>query len=149
MATGVVLTKRWGRPVPLAAFTSWQLIAGGLLLAPMAYIIEGAPPHLTARNLIGLGWLASAGTALAYLIWFRGIAKLPVSQVSLLGITSPIVAALSGWIVLHETLTSAQLVGGALALVALWLGQRPTPPTIDHRGTTPPIQGSYPCPATS
>ena len=36
MATGVVLTKRWGRPVPLAAFTSWQLIAGGLMLTPLA-----------------------------------------------------------------------------------------------------------------
>ena len=31
MATGVVLTKRWGSPVPLLAFTSWQLIAGGVL----------------------------------------------------------------------------------------------------------------------
>ena len=32
MATGVVLTKRWERPVPLLAFTSWQLVAGGFVV---------------------------------------------------------------------------------------------------------------------
>ena len=43
MATGVVLTKKWGRPVPLLAFTSWQLTAGGLLLVPVTLIVEGLP----------------------------------------------------------------------------------------------------------
>jgi probable blue pigment (indigoidine) exporter len=125
MATGVVLTKRWGRPVPLLAFTSWQLVAGGLVLVPLALVIEGAPPDLTARNLIGFAWLASGGTAVAYALWFRGIAKLPVSQVSLLGLASPIVATLAGWIALDQTLAGAQVLGGALVLAALWVGQRP------------------------
>src|SRR5690606_21439560 len=44
MATGVVLTKHWGRPVPLVAFTSWQLIAGGAVLVPIALAVEGRPP---------------------------------------------------------------------------------------------------------
>jgi probable blue pigment (indigoidine) exporter len=125
MATGVVLTKRWGRPAPLAAFTSWQLIAGGLLLAPLTLMVEGAPPSLSARNLAGFAWLATGGGALAYSLWFRGIAKLPVAQVSLLGLLSPIVATCSGWIVLHQTLTPLQMGGGALVLGALAMGQRP------------------------
>jgi len=41
MAAGVVLTKRWDRPAPLLVFISWQLVAGGLLLAPLAYLLEG------------------------------------------------------------------------------------------------------------
>lgn len=125
MATGVVLTKRWGRPVPLLAFTSWQLIAGGLVLAPLSLAFEGAPPRLSAQNLLGFGWLATGGTAVAYALWFRGIAKLPVGQVSLLGLMSPVVATLSGWVVLHQTLSATQLVGGALVLAALGIGQRP------------------------
>ena len=135
MATGVVLTKRWGRPVPLAAFTSWQLIAGGLMLTPLALILDGAPATLTARNLIGFAWLATGGTAVAYLLWFRGIARLPVSQVSLLGLASPIVATVSGWIALHQTLTTTQLIGGAFVLAALWYGQRPDRPR--DRGLQP------------
>lgn len=37
MAGGVVLTKYWGRPVDLFAFTGWQLVAGGLFLTPIAW----------------------------------------------------------------------------------------------------------------
>lgn len=151
MATGVVLTKRWGRPVPLAAFTSWQLIAGGLVLAPLALIVEGPPPHLTTGNLIGFGWLATGGTAGAYLLWFRGIARLPVGQVSLLGLASPIVATLSGWLVLHQTLAVQQLLGGALVLLALWIGQRPSTASGDvrsrHRPPAPaPARPPMPAP---
>lgn len=138
MATGVVLTKRWGRPVPLTAFTSWQLIAGGLVLAPLALAIEGTPPTPTIRNLAGFAWLATGGTALAYLTWFRGIATLPVNQVTLLGLFSPIVATLSGWLVLHQTLSASQLAGAALVLTALWLGQRSTPGAA-HRQPRPTI----------
>lgn len=128
MATGVVLTKRWGRPVPLLAFTSWQLVAGGLLLAPLALATEGLPADLTLRNVLGFTWLVTGGTAVAYALWFRGIATLPVAQVSLLGLGSPIVATLSGWAVLHQTMSPVQLAGGVLVLGALWLGQRPPRP---------------------
>src|SRR5688500_14816267 len=43
---GYVLAKKWGRAEGPIATTSWQLIAGGLVLIPFAVIFEGAPPHL-------------------------------------------------------------------------------------------------------
>ena len=140
MATGVVLTKHWGRPVPLAAFTSWQLIAGGVLLAPIAFAVEGPPPSLTGQNLIGFTWLATGGAALSYLIWFRGVSRLPVAQVSLLGLISPIVATVAGLVVLHQTLTPAQLVGAALVLTAIWIGQRPAPTQPTNPATQQPTK---------
>lgn len=124
MATGVVLTKRWGRPVPLLTFTAWQLVAGGLVLLPLALAVEGLPPELTGTNLLGYVWLATAGTGVAYVLWFRGIDRLPVSQVSLLALLSPLVATTAGWLVADERLTSAQIAGAILVLVAMWLGQR-------------------------
>jgi hypothetical protein len=36
MAAGAVLTKRWGPPVPVMAFTGWNLAFGRLLLLPFA-----------------------------------------------------------------------------------------------------------------
>jgi len=123
MATGVVLTKRWGRPVGLLAFTSWQLIAGGILLAPLVVAVEGPPPALTGTNVLGFAWLASVGTAVAYSLWFRGVQALPVAQVSLLGLLSPVVAAAAGWLALDQSLSIGQLVGSALILVAVTLGQ--------------------------
>jgi len=125
MASGVVLTKRWGRPVPLLAFTAWQLVAGGLVLAPLALALEGLPPTLSRGSVAGYLWLGSVGTAVAYSLWFRGIERLPVARVSLLGLLSPVVATSAGWLVLGQTLTPVQAVGATLVLGALWLGQRP------------------------
>lgn len=34
MATGTVLTKKWGQPVHLLVFTAWQLTAGGFFVTP-------------------------------------------------------------------------------------------------------------------
>jgi probable blue pigment (indigoidine) exporter len=127
MATGVVLTKRWARPVPLLAFTSWQLIAGGLVLLPVALVVEGPPPMLTTSNLVGYTWLATGGTAVAYALWFRGIERLPIARVSLLGLLSPVVATGVGWLALHQGLTPLQLIGIAFVLGAVVVGQtRPT-----------------------
>lgn len=124
MACGVVLTKRWGRPVGLLAFTSWQLIAGGLVLVPLTLGFEGLPASLSARNIGGFVWLTTIGTALAYSLWFRGIQSLPVAQVSILGLLSPVVAAIAGWLALGQTMSIGQFAGLVLILGAVWLGQR-------------------------
>jgi probable blue pigment (indigoidine) exporter len=123
MAAGVVLTKRWGRAMPLLAATGWQLVAGGLALVPLLLVLEGPPPALTATNLAGHVWLATAGTAGAYVLWFRGVELLPVQRVSLLGLLSPLVATTVGWLVLHQRLTGGQVAGALLVLLALRIGQ--------------------------
>ena len=123
MATGVVLTKHWGRPVDLVTFTGWQLTAGGLFLLPMLLAVEGLPDGLTARHAAGFAWLALIGTGLAYANWFRGVQQLPVAAVSTLGLLSPVVATLLGWVVVGETLTAIQSVGAFAVLVAVVLPQ--------------------------
>jgi len=124
MALGVVLTKRWGRPVPLLTFTGWQLAAGGLLLAPLAVAAEGLPAGLSAANLGGFAYLALVNTAFAYALWFRGLERLPAAHVSFLGLLSPVVAASAGWLVLGQDLNGWQLLGMALALGSLVAAQR-------------------------
>lgn len=105
MACGVVLTKKWGRPDTLLATTSWQLVAGGLFLTPIAFLVEGPPPALTLPNIAGYLYLGVIGTALAYTLWFRGIHLLPASTTAILGLLSPLVATLAGWTLLSQALT--------------------------------------------
>lgn len=123
MSTGVVLTKRWGRPVGVLAFTGWQLTAGGLLLVPLTLLVEGAPPALDGRALAGYAWLAIVGTLLAYVLWFQGLSRLPVAALSFLPLLSPAVATLLGWVVLGQSLSTGQSVGFALALAAIAAAQ--------------------------
>ncbi|OXZ00119.1 EamA family transporter [Streptomyces diastatochromogenes] len=125
MAAGTVLTKRWGRPdgVGPLALTGWQLTAGGLLIAPVAFLAEGAPPALDGRAAGGYLYLALANTALAYWLWFRGIGRLSATQVGFLGPLSPLTAAVVGWAALGQALTPLQVAGMALAFGATVAGQ--------------------------
>lgn len=124
MALGVVLTKRWGRPAPLLATTAWQLVAGGLLLLPLAVLVEGPPPaSLSSANVVGYLFLSLVGTALAYSLWFRGVHGLPVTAVTFLGLLAPLVAAAVGWLVLGQSLGPVQLLGVAVVLAALVASQ--------------------------
>ncbi|MET9104344.1 EamA family transporter [Streptomyces antibioticus] len=146
MSAGVVLTKKWGRPegVGPLALAGWQLTAGGLLIAPVAFLAEGAPPALDGRAAAGYLYLALANTAVSYWLWFRGIGRLTATQVTFLGPLSPLTAAVVGWAALGEALTPLQLTGMALAFGATVAGQlraggaaaeapvRPSP----HRGTS-------------
>ncbi|GAA3491712.1 EamA family transporter [Streptomyces cremeus] len=124
MATGVVLSKRWVSPAPLLATTGWQLVAGGLLLTPVALLVEGPPPSsFTGENLLGYGYLTLIGAAVAYALWFRGIKALSPTEVTFLGLLSPLVATVLGWALLGQRLTPLQLLGGVLALAAVALAQ--------------------------
>ncbi|ANP55091.1 putative blue pigment (indigoidine) exporter [Streptomyces griseochromogenes] len=125
MAAGTVLTKRWGRPdgVGPLALTGWQLTAGGLLIAPVAFLAEGAPPALDGRAAGGYLYLALANTAVAYWLWFRGIGRLTATQVGFLGPLSPLTAAVVGWAALGQALTPVQIGGMALAFGATLAGQ--------------------------
>ncbi|MFE6055329.1 EamA family transporter [Kitasatospora sp. NPDC056446] len=131
MAMGTVLTRRWGRPegATLLDLTAWQLLAGSVLLVPLAALVEGAPPALSVANLAGFAYLGLLSTALGYVLWFRGIAHLGAGPASFLGLINPIVATIGGLVVLGQTLTPWQVLGLLLALAALIAGQSPTRPT--------------------
>ncbi|MGZ3099161.1 EamA family transporter [Streptomyces sp. H62] len=125
MSAGIVLTQRWGRPegVGPLALTGWQLTAGGLLIAPLAFLAEGPPPALDGAAVGGYLYLALAGTAVAYWLWFRGIGRLTATQITFLGPLSPLTAAVVGWAALGEALTPVQMAGMALAFGATLAGQ--------------------------
>ncbi|MBB6172916.1 putative blue pigment (indigoidine) exporter [Nocardiopsis mwathae] len=125
IGTAVVLGKRWGRPagVSLVALAAWQLTVGGLVLAPIALAVEGAPPAISATNAAGFVYLGLFGTALAYILWFRGIERLAPAQVSFLGLTNPMAALIAGFLVLGQALTPWQLLGFLVALGAMAAGQ--------------------------
>ncbi|MFC0581167.1 EamA family transporter [Micrococcoides hystricis] len=129
MGTGVVLTKKWGRPegVSPIGLAGWQLTAGGAVLLLPALVIDGVPPNIDGTAWLGYGWLGIVGALITFTIWFDGIRRLPVTSTALLGLLSPLVAAILGAAIAREALTLTQLLGFALALVAIVAGQLPSP----------------------
>ncbi|MGP5218490.1 EamA family transporter [Arthrobacter rhombi] len=125
MGTGVVLTKRWGRPEGIGPlqYAGWQLTAGGLILLLPAMLLDGPPSQIDAAGAAGYLWLGGIGGLAAYTLWFKGLWTLPVTATALLGLLSPLVAAGLGALVLGESLDPQQLSGFALAITALGAGQ--------------------------
>lgn len=119
MTSGVFLARRWRTDMPLLAFTGWQLLIAGILLAPLAWLIDPPLLTLTTKNILGYGYLSLFGTTLAYVLWFNGIAKLSPVAVSSLGLLSPIAAVTIGWLVLEQSITGFALLGLIAVLASI------------------------------
>ena len=144
-AAGVVYTKRFPVTPNRVASTGWQLLIGAAFLVPLALIVEGMPPAPTTRNLVGFAYLSLVGTALAFLLWFNGVRRLPAQAPPLLGLAAPITGAVAGWLVLSESLSAAQIVGFAVTVGAIAYGatmaDRPATETLAPMGA-PPLVGA-------
>lgn len=124
MALGTVLTRHWRPAETPLTFTAWQLVAGGLLLAPVALALEPPLPPLGAANVLGLLYLGLIGAALTYWLWFRGLARLEPTVVAPLGFLSPLVAVALGVVVMGETPSAVQAFGMVLVLGSVWANMR-------------------------
>ncbi|SNY74167.1 EamA family transporter [Pantoea sp. GL120224-02] len=124
MATGVWLTRRWKMDLPVMALTGWQLILGGIMLLPAAWLIDAPLPTLTLPQWAAYAYLSLAGAFVAYGLWFRGIGRLPSVAVASLGLLSPITAVLLGWIVLSQVMSGTAFVGLVIVLISVLLVQR-------------------------
>lgn len=123
---GYVLTQRWKPPVPPTTFVAWQLMWAGVILTPIALIVEGLPPAPTPAEIAGYAYLSVAATMLAYIAWFHGLAHLSAGAVGLIGLLNPLAGTLLGILVVGETLAPVQIVGcvAILAGVAAGLPRR-------------------------
>ncbi|WP_028354963.1 EamA family transporter [Bordetella petrii] len=135
MALGTVLSRRWQPPVPPLAFAAWQLVAGGLVLAPFAWWLEPALPSLTLAHLSGFAYLAVIGGAFTYALWFRGLARLGPTVVASLGFLSPLTAVMLGWGLLGERLNGWQIAGMAVVIGSVSLVQRVQQGVADRPAT--------------
>jgi len=136
-AVGFTLVKRWTPPTDLLTFTSWQLVAGGLFLLPVALLVEGAPPAIDLPALSAYVWLGLVGTGLAYVAWFTGVRTLGAGPTALIGLVNPVVGTLLGVVLAGEVFGAPQLVGMVLVLGGVTAGQPFVAERVRRRRTAP------------
>ncbi|GIG19351.1 ABC transporter permease [Cellulomonas chitinilytica] len=127
-SVGFVLAARWSDGVDVVSSTAWQLLAGGLVLVPVALVVEGGPPALDGRALLGFAYVSLVATAVAYLAWYTGLRHLPAGTVGLVGLLNPVTGVLLGVAVAGEHLSGLQVAGALVVLTGVLLGQ----PTVDR-----------------
>ena len=133
-AAGVVLTRHLPAPPDRIGHTGWQLVLSGLVIVPLAFVIEGVPERLSGPNLIGIVYLGLIATGVASVLWFGGIPRLPVAAPPLLGLSSAVMGVVVGWLALGQSLTFVGSLGFVMTLGAIAhgaLSRTPRPVAID------------------
>lgn len=123
IALGSVLLKRWHTDESVLTLLSWQLAAGTLILAPLAFLVEGAPPQLDRSALLGYAWLGLMSTLLAQACWLYGLTRMPAGSAGMIGLLYPVVATILGVLIAHETFALPQLVGMSVVVGSVLAGQ--------------------------
>jgi drug/metabolite transporter (DMT)-like permease len=119
----LVLSRKWsgahGLPGPTIAAGTLGLtgLVAGLLLPTLGQPALAHPPRVDA--LTGVVWLAVGPGALAAILVVTGMRRIPARRASAFLLLNPPTAALGAWLLLGERLSSVQLVGGLLVLVAI------------------------------
>jgi drug/metabolite transporter (DMT)-like permease len=125
-AIGTFIVKRTSWPGMGLSFTLWQVV---ICLPPMfmgALLLEPVPTHWPSPLATGVTfYIGSFAMAFGMAIWFSLVKLLPAQVAALASIAVPIVAVLSGIIILHEPLSPLQGVAIGSTVVSLWLALVP------------------------
>ena len=81
------------------------MIFGGVWCLPLSFLFDDLTfVHWTSATLYSLVYLSILGSAIAYVLYYYAISKLPMTIASLYSYINPLVAVVLGWLVLDEKL---------------------------------------------
>ncbi|MBB3808048.1 DMT family transporter [Pseudochelatococcus contaminans] len=137
-ALGTIVIKRFPVSTPPMTAVAWQLGAGALVAAIGMVVFE---PHvlrdgidwfnLQERTWIALGYHIVFSQALAYLIWYNLLARLPAGVLSLSTLMVPAIGVISSILLLGEQPTMSDFAG--LVLMTAAAGSVMMPPSTRSR----------------
>jgi drug/metabolite transporter (DMT)-like permease len=121
---GGVYGRRF-KDLPALVTATGQITGAALILLPLSLVVDRPWTLFVKGHLPGPGvWasllaIALVNTALAYVVYYRMLANVGVTYISLVTFIIPIIALLLGAAFLHESVTPGALAG--MAIIALGL----------------------------
>ncbi|WBA10084.1 EamA family transporter [Salinivibrio kushneri] len=121
VAQSTLWMKRWAAK-DIFGLTAWQLVLGGAMLIPFAWILAGPPQAPTLHAVPGLIWVIVLNTAVGYWAYIRSITVLGPNRQSIIMFLNPLTAVTLGVLWIEETLQPLQWLGIAMILASLlWM----------------------------
>jgi len=99
--------------------SAWQMLWGGLVLVPLAWLLPGRPLDWNGTFVWVLAYNAIPASALAWWLWLYVVKQLPVSVSSLSSLAVPVVSLLLAWWLLGEQPATYEVAGMLLIFAAL------------------------------
>lgn len=121
-AAWVLITQRLmhrGRGYPAVITTLYSVGLGTAMLAAWVLATEGLPPvAISARAWGALAEQGLLATALTTLLWTWGLTRIPAARAGVFINLEPVVGAILGVVLLHESLGPTAIAGGVLIVGA-------------------------------
>ncbi|WP_253738646.1 DMT family transporter [Halohasta salina] len=114
VALGSVLVQRTDSDLPAEGTVAWSTALGAVALHAISFGLPSeslADVTLTPGAVVTVGYLAVFASAIGYVIYFALLDRLGAIEINLVSYTVPIFAALSGWLVLGESIDALAVVG--------------------------------------
>lgn len=125
-AIGTYVVKRTTWPGMGLSLTFWQILLTFPPIALGALLIDGLPTHWpSTKALAATLYTGAIPMALGTATWFALVKLLPAQVAALSSIAIPIVAIVSGILILNEPLSTLQTVAIASTVISLWLALTP------------------------
>jgi drug/metabolite transporter (DMT)-like permease len=125
-AVAHVAVKRWGKdvhPVSLAAVPMG--LAAGTLAAVALAVERGRPITLDTTAVAALLYLAVAGSAVTFTLYYWLLSHVSATALSLITYLIPVVAVTIGTVFMDEPLTARTVAGAAMVLGGVVIAGRP------------------------
>ncbi len=119
-AISTVAYKKWGHGIRPVAFNAVAVVYGSVIMGVVAAFTEGHETIVLERwPVLAILYMAVAGTAITFPLYFWLLEHMRARQVALIGYGTPVVAVVLGVLFLDETLTARTLVGSAMVVIGV------------------------------
>jgi drug/metabolite transporter (DMT)-like permease len=126
LAISTIISKGRVSNVPLAIFSVYRTALGTAIFFILALIFYGSDHFMNAFSPFLWKWMLLYGTIIVVVgqsFWNRGLRASQVSTISLASSFTPIAGIVAAYLILGETPTIAQYIGGSVILVGIILSQ--------------------------
>lgn len=122
--TAVVILNKFLKDISGRDSAVVQLSVSALFLIPYVLFTEGVTfKGVSSMSLILLLTVGIVHTGIAYLIYFSVIQKLPSQTVAIYSYVDPISAIIMSAIILRESMSSVQIIGGILIIGSTFISE--------------------------
>jgi drug/metabolite transporter (DMT)-like permease len=125
-AVFTILSRRGLKYYPAALMMFYVMVFGWLFSTVPFLAGQGwkSIQYIAFDGWLALAFLGIFCSGLAYIFWYDALKVLPVAQVGAFLYIEPVVTVVVSFLLLHERITPAGLLGGMIILFGVWLVNR-------------------------
>ena len=122
-ALQIVALGRFAPQMETGILATVQVATVALLSAPLAWAMEGVPPQMSDQLWFAILFTGIMATSLAFLVQSKAQRFISPTHTALIFATEPVFAAIFGYLLLQERLGSREILGCALILAGMAVGE--------------------------